>query len=543
MQAETFSPDDPRSALGKMHPVTLRFSSDLEGVFQEEYFQRTMLQVRGALLLGLLLYTVFGVLDIWIAPAQRQILWTIRYAIVAPLLIVAIALTYQEFFHRYREPIVATAVLIASLGIVAMTAIIPPPGNYLYYAGLLLAIVYTFTLVRLSIGVSTGISLATMAAYLLVAVILSRTPIELVINNLFFLTATIIIGLSANYTMAKYARTTFLQRRVIEMHTAELQQMNVELLIKNKLLAESRAETLSTAKRSELIFSALTETLPGTVLDEKYRLAEKIGAGSFGTVYRGEHILLHHPVAVKVFRPAVGHLALESVDRFRLEGISACRINHPNAVTVLDFDISSGLAYLVMELLRGRSLAEELRIRQKLSCLICANVAACVCDALAEAHTAGILHRDIKPSNVFLHQTQSEYTVKVIDFGVAKLTGAAANGDQQSTVAGLVVGTPAYMAPERLLDEPYDGRSDVYAVGVMMYEVLTGRLPFNAHGADYWSVAKMHIVDSPPPLSGAGVDVPNEMEEIVFDALSKTPEHRPTAKSLGTRLHEFLQHA
>jgi len=543
MRAETFSPDDPRSALGKMHPVTLRFTPDLEAAFQEEYFQRTMLQVRGALLLGFLLYTVFGVLDTWIAPAHRQILWTIRYAIVAPLLIVAIALTYQEFFHRYREPIVATAVLIASLGIVAMTAIIPAPGNYLYYAGLLLAIVYTFTLVRLSIGVSTGISLATMAAYLLVAVILSRTPIELVINNLFFLTATIIIGLSANYTMAKYARTTFLQRRVIEMHTAELQQMNVELLIKNKLLAESRAQTLSTAKRSELIFSALTETLPGTVLDEKYRLAEKIGAGSFGTVYRGEHILLHHPVAVKVFRPAVGHLALESVDRFRLEGISACRINHPNAVTVLDFDISAGLAYLVMELLRGRSLAEELRIREKLSCLICANVAACVCDALAEAHEAGILHRDIKPSNVFLHQTQSEYTVKVIDFGVAKLTGAAANGDQQSTIAGLVVGTPAYMAPERLLDEPYDGRSDVYAVGVMMYEVLTGRLPFTAHGADYWSVAKMHIVDSPPPLSGAGVDVPNEMEEIVFDALSKTPEHRPTAKSLGTRLHQFLQHA
>jgi hypothetical protein len=526
-----------------MHPVTLRFSSDLEGAFQEEYFQRTMLQVRGALLLGLLLYTAFGVLDTWIAPAHRQILWTIRYAIVAPLLTFAIALTYQEFFHRYRETIVATAVLIASLGIVAMTAIIPPPGNYLYYAGLLLAIVYTFTLVRLSIGVSTGISLATMAAYLLVAVILSHTPPALVINNLFFLTATIIIGLSANYTMAKYARTTFLQRRVIEMHTTELQQMNVELLIKNKLLAESRAETLSTAKRSELIFSALAETLPGTVLDEKYRLAEKIGAGSFGTVYRGEHILLHHPVAVKVFRPAVGHLALESADRFRLEGISACRINHPNAVTVLDFDISSGLAYLVMELLRGRSLAEELRIKERLSCLICANVAACVCDALAEAHAAGILHRDIKPSNVFLHQTQSEYTVKVIDFGIAKLTGPAANGDQQSTIAGVVVGTPAYMAPERLLDEPYDGRSDVYAVGIMMYEVLTGRLPFKAHGADYWSVARMHLMESPPPLSGAGVDVPGEMELIVFDALSKTPEHRPTAKSLGTRLHEFLQHA
>jgi hypothetical protein len=531
----------PDSPLSEMHPVTLRFPKELEAVFQEEYSRRTMTQVRGALLLGLLLYTVFGVLDSWIAPAYRHILWTIRYAIVAPFLMAAIGLTFQPSFQRYREAVVAVSVLIASLGIVAMTAIIPPPGNYLYYAGLLLAIVYTFTLVRLSIVVSTAISGATMTAYLLIATLLSHTPIELIANNVFFLTSTIIIGFSANYTMARYARTTFLQRRVIEQNTSQLEQQNAELLVKNKLLAESRAETMSTARRSELIFSALAETLPGTVLDEKYLLAEKIGAGTFGTVYRAEHILLHHPVAVKVFRPAIGHLASEGLDRFRTEGISACRINHPNAVTVLDFDISAGLAYLVMELLQGRSLAEELRIKRRLPSVICARVAACVCDALSEAHAAGILHRDIKPSNVFLHYVHAEETIKVIDFGIAKLTDSAANNDgQQSTVAGMVIGTPAYMAPERLLDEPYDGRSDVYAVGVMMYEILAGRLPFDARGADYWTLARMHIVQHPPPFAAAGVDVPGDMESLVFDAMAKSPEGRPTAQLLGARLHEFI---
>jgi hypothetical protein len=536
------APTDHRDVQEAMHPVTLQFGRTLEVEFQEEYFRRTIMQVRGALLLGLLLYTVFGLLDAWIAREYRHVLWTIRYAIVAPFLILAIALTYHPSFQRYRDFVVAVAVLIASLGIVAMTAIIPAPGNYLYYAGLLLAIVYTFTLVRLSIVISTAISLATMSAYLVVAVALSETPPELIANNGFFLTSTIVIGFSANYTMAKYARTTFLQRRVIEMHTAQLEEKNAELVVKNKLLAESRAETLSTARRSELMFSALSETLPGTVLNDKYRLAEKIGAGNFGTVYRGEHILLDHPVAVKVFRPAIGHLALESLDRFRIEGISACRISHPNAVTVLDFDICAGLAYLVMELLNGRSLADELRIRQKLPTIACGRIAACVCDVLSEAHAAGIVHRDIKPSNVFLHRAHSEETVKVIDFGVAKLTDNVANSNGElSTVAGVVIGTPAYMAPERLLNEPYDGRADVYAVGVMLYEILAGHLPFTGNGGDYWSLARMHIVETPPTFSNAGVDVPDEMQAIVLDAMAKLPDQRPTAEVLAGRLHAFVE--
>src|SRR5207237_9118805 len=126
--------------------------------------------------------------------------------------------------------------------------------------------------------------------------------------------------------------------------------------------------------------------------------------GACCTMYRGEHMLLHHPVAVKVFRPAVGLEAVESLERVRLDGISACRVNHQNAVSVLDFDVSAGsLAYLVMELLEGVSLAHQLRTDRKLSQVRAIEIARCVCDALAQAHGAGIVHRAIKPSNVFLH--------------------------------------------------------------------------------------------------------------------------------------------
>jgi serine/threonine protein kinase len=278
------------------------------------------------------------------------------------------------------------------------------------------------------------------------------------------------------------------------------------------------------------------------VLDDKYRLAEKIGSGNFGTVYRGEHIFLHHPVAVKVFRPAIGQVAQDGLERFRLEGISACRINHPNAVTVLDFDVSAGsLAYLVMELLHGRSLADELRAESRISPVRCASIAAAVCDALAEAHAAGIVHRDIKPANVFLDDSHSEQLVKVIDFGIAKLTDSSAQKDLQvSTVAGTFAGTPGYMAPERLLDERYDGRADVYSVGVMMYEMLAGKPPFAVGGASYWALARKHIVEPPPSLTGPDVGAPHELEAIVFDALAKTADERPTAAQLGQRLHDFL---
>jgi hypothetical protein len=523
-----------------MHPVTLRFASPLEEEFRAEHFARTLPQIRHALVLAFFLYTVFGVLDLWIAPNQRRELWIIRYALVAPLLAACLWFSYAGTFARYREQALGFVLLVASLGIVAMTSIIPAPGSYLYYAGLLLAIMFTFTVVRLSVPYSTGLSGIVIASYLVVAIWLNPTAPELIVNNLFFLISTVIIGLLANYSMERYARTNFLQGRVIAARRRELEDKNAELIAKNRMLADSRAATLRTARRSELIFSALSEALPGTVLDEKYRVEEKIGSGNFGTVYRGEHIFLHHPVAIKVFRPAVANSGLERLDRFRLEGISACRINHPNAVTVLDFDVSAGsLAYLVMELLQGHSLADELRASGKLDARRSIQITASVCDVLAEAHAAGIVHRDIKPSNVFLHRgkTGSEELVKVIDFGIAKLTDESAGDDGQTvTIAGNLVGTPEYMAPERVSGDPYDGRSDVYSVGVMLYEMLTGQLPFRAKEGGYWAIAMMHVSREPTPPSTVEPSVTPELEALVLRAMAKQRDKRPTAAELAAEL-------
>jgi eukaryotic-like serine/threonine-protein kinase len=530
----------------RMHPLTLRFDGRLEEEFADEYYERTLAQVRLALVLGGFLYAVFGILDMWMAPDHRRELWFIRFAVVEPAMLGCLAFSYSRQFRRVRELAVSATVLIAALGIVAMTAIIPPPGSYLYYAGLILAIVYTFTLVRLAVPHAFALSVVIVLAYVGVALRVIETPAELLVNNLFFLVSSAIIAGSSNYLIERYARTNFLQRRVIELRTQELEEKNAQLVARNQALAESRAATARSARRSELIFSALSEALPGTVLDDKYRVEEKIGSGSFGTVYRGEHILLHHPVAIKVFRPTVGHGALESLDRFRLEGISACRIQHPNAVTVLDFDVSAGsLAYLVMELLQGRSLSDELRADKQLAPRRCARISAAVCDVLAQAHAAGIVHRDIKPSNVFLHRNKDEERVKVIDFGIAKLTDDVREPGLRpaTTGTGIFVGTPAYMAPERLGSDPYDGRADVYSLGVMMFQMLCGQLPHQIpRGGGYWSATMMNALGREPELADDDASVPRELEAIVIRALAKDPEQRPTAAELGEELKRYLDH-
>ena len=526
----------------RMHPFTLRFPKALDERFADDYFGRTLAQVRLGLVLAIALYALFGALDTWIAPLQRRELWLIRYALVCPLLAACLAFSYSPAFRPYKDAALSVIVLVMALGITGMTAIIPAPGSYLYYAGLVLVIVYSFTLVRISVPYAVALSGVVVVTYVAVALWLIETPTVLLMNNLFFLVSSAIIGGLANYSMERYARSNFLQRRVIEDRTRDLELANAELTETNRELAESRAATIRSARRSELIFSALSEALPGTVLDDKYRVEEKIGAGAFGTVYRGEHLLLHHPVAIKVFRPSVGHAALESLDRFRLEGISACRINHPNAVTVLDFEVSAeSLAYLVMELLHGHSLADELRALGKLPATRCAQIATAVCAVLAEAHALGIVHRDIKPSNVFLHRSKGETTVKVIDFGIAKLTDETQELEIQSaTVDGTFVGTPTYMAPERLGDGPYDGRVDVYAVGVMLYEMLAGRPPFQAAEGRYWPLAVMHAMQPPPPLGDFEPNVPAPLEALVMRALVKEPADRPTAAELGLELRRFL---
>jgi DNA-binding response OmpR family regulator len=165
---------------------------------------------------------------------------------------------------------------------------------------------------------------------------------------------------------------------------------------------------------------------PGLILDGRYRLESKIGSGNFGTVFKARHIELDHTVAVKVLRTSAA-TDPDAMARFRREGISACRVRHPNAVAVLDSGLTGrGVAYLVMELLAGYPLEDEMKGGRALPLARSLRITAAVCDALAAAHRAGIVHRDIKPANVFLHQAGGQEVPKVLDFGIAKIAGAAA---------------------------------------------------------------------------------------------------------------------
>src|SRR4029453_15509545 len=216
---------------------------------------------------------------------------------------------------------------------------------------------------------------------------------------------------------------------------------------------------------------------PGLVLDGRYRLEGRVGAGNFGTVYRARHLELDHTVAVKVLQSSA-ITDPDAMARFRREGVSACRVRHPNAVGVLDFGITSrGVAYLVMELLAGYALEDEMKGGRVLPLARSLRIVAAVCEALAVAHRAGIVHRDIKPGNVFLHQAGGQEVPKVLDFGIAKIAGAAAL-QQRVTLEGWIVGTPVYMAPERFGPTEITGEADVYSAGIMLFQMLTGRLPF-----------------------------------------------------------------
>jgi len=277
---------------------------------------------------------------------------------------------------------------------------------------------------------------------------------------------------------------------------------------------------------------ANADTGPGSLLAGKYRLGSLIGSGSFGSVYRARHEDLARDVAVKILATAA-QSGPDALARFKREGIAACRVKHPNAVVVTDFGATpAGAAFLVMELLEGRSLSDEMKRVGRFTVARCAEILTPLCGALAEAHLSGIVHRDVKPANVFLQRTPLGETVKVLDFGIAKIVDEDARGGSL-TVEGGILGTPAYMAPERFRGEPIDGASDVYSVGVMLYQMLGGRLPFAAPDADLMAVAMMHLHREPPPLREADPKIAPEIERIVLSALRKNARERPPIAALA----------
>ena len=278
----------------------------------------------------------------------------------------------------------------------------------------------------------------------------------------------------------------------------------------------------------------------------RYRILDKLGEGGMGAVYRAEQISLKRTVALKVLK---SELSAEPglVRRFNAEAELAAKLNHPNTVTLYDFgqDVDGSL-FIAMEFLEGRSLRELLLKEGPLPAARALAITDQVCASLSDAHGRGIVHRDLKPDNVMLVQIgKRSDVVRVLDFGIAKLRDE--QGDitaMPMTRAGDLLGTPQYMAPEQIRGEKVDARTDVYALGAMLYEMVTGRLPFE--GPSLMAILSKHLTELPvpPDLRRPDLAIPPPLCRVIMDSLQKDPAARPvTMEALSERLTALGLHA
>jgi len=262
----------------------------------------------------------------------------------------------------------------------------------------------------------------------------------------------------------------------------------------------------------------------GAVIDDRYRLTERIGLGGMGAVYKAEHVGMGRVVAVKLLRPEMGGRQ-DAIDRFTREAQASARVSHKNVCAVSDFGVrDDGALYLVMEYLRGETLRARLDKVGRLPWQSAVTIARHVARGLAHAHAQGVIHRDVKPENVFLVEDDDDADfAKLLDFGIAR---SLENDDARVTQAGFVVGTPAYLSPEQALGGTIDHRCDIYSLCIVLYEMLCGRTPFGDR-APVAMLTAHAVVDVPPFAEVApGLDVPPEVEAIVRRGLAKEKDDR-----------------
>jgi serine/threonine-protein kinase len=274
--------------------------------------------------------------------------------------------------------------------------------------------------------------------------------------------------------------------------------------------------------------AAESDPLRGRVIRGEYTIGPRIGQGGMGTVYRARHASLRRDVAIKILRPE--HAADgDTVARFQREAAALSLLAHPNTVRVYDFgQTDDGLFYLVMELLEGEPMTQVLARQGALSLIDAIRVAQQILRSLSEAHAQGVVHRDLKPDNIFIARVPGHATpvIKVLDFGIAKLMTGDVKLDAFETQAGTVFGTPRFMSPEQAQGGGLDNRSDLYSVGAMLYQMLTGRAPFIDEDAVV--VMAKHIREMPPTPSSVAPErgVPPLLEAVVMRALAKEPASR-----------------
>jgi eukaryotic-like serine/threonine-protein kinase len=295
---------------------------------------------------------------------------------------------------------------------------------------------------------------------------------------------------------------------------------------------QGRAMTIQTTDPGNRVFKDGEALVLPLLLGGRYELVEEIARGGMATVYRAMDLLLDREVAVKVLDRSLSRNP-SFVSRFKREARAAARLNHPNIVSHYDYGCERDIYFIVMELVPGRSLSRLGAAGDRLTTQRAAEIALDVAQALECAHGGGVIHRDITANNVMISGTRT----KVADFGIAHL--AAGNDDRTTAKNGVIVGTAAYLSPEQARGGRVDERSDVYSLGIVLYEMLTGRVPFQADSP--LATAHMHLLQPVPPPSLLNPEIPAGLETIVMSALAKDADDRyQNASEIALDLRRYL---